>query len=239
MKSVLSLIREDREFSASVKAAIVEAKKPSPLPISVNGLAQGASAAYITEAARELVKELSAPIVILASSDSERDKIAATLTNETDLTTVVYKKRDFVFHNISASHDNERERLSVLLSICSAGCDAIVTTPDAALQTVLPVGMLTDLVTRLEVGAVVSPEALCEKLVTLGYASVDSVESAGQFAKRGGIVDFLTSADEDPVRIEFFGDEIDRMVRFDIITQRSIERVDEVSSSCPTGWLPP
>ena len=231
MKSVLSLIREDREFSASVRAALTEAKKPSPLPISVNGLAQGASAAYITEAARELVKELSAPIIILASSESERDKIAATLTNETDLTTVVYKKRDFVFHNISASHDNERERLSVLLSVCSGECDAIVTTPDAALQTVLPVGMLTDLVTKLEVGAVISPEALCEKLVTLGYASVDSVESAGQFAKRGGIVDFLTSADEDPVRIEFFGDEIDRMVRFDIITQRSIERADAVTLS--------
>ena len=225
MKSFSSLITLDREFSSSVDAVLLQRLKEKPLPVTVNGLAGGALYAYAIEAAKRLSKE--APVLVLAGNESSMNDISA-LLNESGLRSAVYKPRELVFHNISASHDNERERLSVLISLLSGELDAVVTTPDAAVGATVPEKLLTSLVTTLKVGVEISPESLVEKLVTLGFTRCEAVESAGQFAKRGGIVDFAVNSDEDPIRVEFFGDEIDRMVSFDPVTQRAISSLDEV-----------
>ncbi len=78
----------------------------------------------------------------------------------------------------------------------------------------------------LAAGEVLSPERLCEWLVEAGFEHVDPVDRRGQFARRGGIVDVFAHATAQPVRVEFFGDEIDSIRRFDLDTQRSTEPVD-------------
>ena len=72
------------------------------------------------------------------------------------------------------------------------------------------------------------PEMLVEHLVTVGYTRVDVVEMPGQVTVRGGILDVYSPEMERPVRIDFFGDEIESMRRFDPETQRSSSAVDEV-----------
>ncbi len=225
MNRITSLITRDKEFLASVDAVTEQMKNETSLPVIINGLCGGASYAYVIECARELSG--SSPVLVLVPSEALCEKLCGMLA-DAGLRAFCYKKRDFVFHSISASHDNERERLSVLLSLISAEADVIVTTPDAAVQATVPYDILTSLVTTLSVGQQISPELLCEKLLTLGFVRCELVESAGQFARRGGIVDFSADADADPVRVEFFGDEIDRLVSFDAITQRAISALDEV-----------
>ena len=227
MRRLTSLITLDKEFSASVAAASAELAKSERYPIAVNGLSGGAHYAYITETVRALSIKSGAPVLILADSEKERAKICSVLS-AADIRAAEFKGREFVFHNVSASHDIERERLSVLLSLISGELDAVVATPDAALIYTVPYDMLASLSVTLEVGCEISPDSLCEKLDTLGFVRRDAVESAGQYARRGGIVDFYKKDGENPIRVEFFGDEIDRIAEFDIITQRSSAAVGEV-----------
>ncbi len=230
MKSITSIITHDREFEESVKTLAEQLAASEPLPIAVNGLAGGAAYAYVAETVKRALSDSSAPVLVLAGSDKERDALQRTLA-AAGVSSEIFSQRDLVFHNISASHETERERLSVLLRIASGESFAIVTTPDAAIINTVPSTELLSLVTTLRVGTLISPDELCEKLLTLGFARVDTVEGAGQFARRGGIVDFAVNDGDDPIRVEFFGDEIDRIVSFDIMSQRARARLDEVRLS--------
>ncbi|MBO7303863.1 MAG: transcription-repair coupling factor [Clostridia bacterium] len=228
MRRLSSLIRLDREFRGSLSTIKMQLAAREPLPIVINGLTAGAATAYLAEAIREIKDSHGAPVLIFVSSDAEREKYEKALQSA-GIRAMQYKPRDFVFNNISASHDTERERLLVLSAILNGGCDAVITTSSAALAATIPEQVLFDLTLEIECGDTVSPEALSERLITLGFAKVDLVESAGQFSRRGGIVDVWGDAESDPIRIEFFGDEIDRMVAFDPASQRSTNPVSSLS----------
>lgn len=81
---------------------------------------------------------------------------------------------------------------------------------------------------RLLPGAQLELDELISRLVHAGYSRCSLVEGAGQFSVRGGIVDIFSPAEERPVRLEFFGDEIDTMGYFDPVTQRRVENADEL-----------
>lgn len=70
---------------------------------------------------------------------------------------------------------------------------------------------------------------LVSRLVRLGFRRVPVVEEVGDFALRGGLVDFFTPGSKAPVRVEFFGDEVDTIRQFDVSTQRTLKKVDAVS----------
>ena len=179
MKKITSLIERDKEFSASLETAVALLSSEQKLPIAVNGLSGGAHYAYIAEMTRRLYAKCGAPVLIVADCESEGNKITA-LLNSTGIRAARYLSRELVFHNISASHDNERERLSVLLSVLEGGVEAVVTTPDALISVTVPRELLSRLVTNLELGVEISPEELTERLVTLGFARCDTVEAPGR-----------------------------------------------------------
>ncbi len=230
MLKVSSLIREDREFSASIDTLRSAYSAPVPLPLVVGGLAGGATSAYLTEAVLEAVRLIrgagaSSPVLLLVSSDEMRESVLDTLAT-TGLSVRAYKLREPVFYNISASHDIDRERLSVLSAILSGRVDVVVSTLPAVLSFTMPKDRLVASSLDIEVGLIMSPNELCEKLALMGFRSLDAVEEKGQFAKRGGIVDFWGADTDMPIRVEFFGDEVDRMVYFDPISQRANGRCD-------------
>src|SRR6202011_1600234 len=70
-------------------------------------------------------------------------------------------------------------------------------------------------------------ERLLEHLNTVGYSATDVVEMPGQYAARGGILDVYSPEADRPVRIEFFGDEVESIRKFDPVTQRSSDTVEE------------
>ena len=226
--NISGIIRLDKEFSAFAECLAQDLRSSSPLPIVINGLSGGAVDAFITEAVREAVALGQGPVLLLTPDDQERSEIFATLSR-TELRVAEYKPRELVFHNISASHDLERERLLVLSEISDGSLDAIVTTPSATLGFTMPPDVLDAHSLNLKIGDEISPSELADKLVAMGFANVDAVESRGQFAKRGGIVDFFGADTDSPCRVEFFGDEVDRIVSFDAITQRALSSMDKVS----------
>ena len=78
---------------------------------------------------------------------------------------------------------------------------------------------------RVAVGAEIDPQALLARLALLGYERLPEVEAVGQFARRGGIVDVWPASSADPLRLEFDGDTLRSLRRFDPGTQRSLEQL--------------
>jgi len=229
MFDVSRIIREDREFRSIIETLKEEFLKEKPLPIAVGGLSGGATSAFLIESLREAMKlqrerGSKAPILVLVPRDEDRHRITCELTGA-GVNALEYKLREPVFHNISASHDVDRERLSVLHSVLTGRCDAVVTTPAALLCYTMPSEVLKRLTLSLSIGDEMSPTELAESLSSMGFSFVENVEEKGQYSKRGGIVDFWSGEEEAPIRVDFFGDEVDRITYFDPITQRSLEQM--------------
>ena len=227
MKNLTGIIRADGEFLKYLNTFYEAYRGEEALPIAVNGLSGGAESAFIAEASLEGARISGGAVLILAESEDAAEKLCTRLSLA-GVRAAHYKRRDLIFYNIRASHDVDRERLSVLYSLSRGELDAVVATPSAALSYTIPRERLLGLSVNLKVSDEIDPKTLCEKLSALGFASVEAVDGKGQFSHRGGIVDFWCGDTEEPTRIEFFGDEIDRIAYFDPISQRTTSVCTEI-----------
>ena len=137
----------------------------------------------------------------------------------------VFPQRDIVLHNVNAaSHDFEHERISVLKKALDGKAKIIIAVPEAVLGVVPTKGDIRRK-TVIAPGVELPPEKLVSELMCYGYTRCESVEGKGQFARRGDIVDVFVPSEDAPTRIEYFGDEVDTVNYFDIMTQRRTETV--------------
>ncbi|MBR5615566.1 MAG: transcription-repair coupling factor [Clostridia bacterium] len=229
MTLLTQIIRADREYAQLLETATKQFKAPKTLPILINGLCEGASDAMLASLLCDLPRKSCALIVCPEEKDCVR--VNAMLRRFGQRSTF-FIGRDFTFYNITASHEYEHERLDVLFALLNGSLDAVVTTPDAALGYTIPPDRLADAVLRLDFNSTVDLNDLTQKLIAAGYSRADMVDGKGQFAVRGGIVDIYPPnghyTDEDgqkldgsmALRIELFGDEVDRMGLFDVESQR-------------------
>jgi transcription-repair coupling factor (superfamily II helicase) len=120
-------------------------------------------------------------------------------------------------------------RLRMLHTLSTEPPKVLVTTMAAVCQ---PVPERSDLASRgrkLSTAEIVEPTELAQWLVDNGYKRVDAVEYPGEFARRGGILDVFSPDTADPVRLEFFGDEIESIRVFAAGSQRSLEKRPSVT----------
>lgn len=144
----------------------------------------------------------------------------------------VYPLRDMNFREVSGiSRDYEHQRLKVLTKLTLGECDVVIGTIDALLQYTIPKNVLEKATLKIEVGQQISTEKCVDALTLLGYERTDMVEGTGQFSVRGGILDFFVPDNEYPVRVEFWGDEIDSINYFDIESQRRFDKVEKIMLS--------
>ncbi len=227
MERLTSLIRADKEYKSFLRTLNTAYGESESLPIAINGLSGGASSAFIAESVIEARKLTGLPVLILCENEGERERITETLRSS-GIDALAYKKRDLVFHNIRASHNIERERLSVLSRVLENSVDAVVATPSAAALCTMPRAVLASLSLKISLGDEIAPGILSNKLSSLGFMYAESVEGVGQYSRRGGIVDFWSAESEVPCRVEFFGDEVDRIAAFDPITQRTSGNIKSI-----------
>lgn len=129
--------------------------------------------------------------------------------------------KELVFYNFDAmGRDVMHEKMAALGRIENSS--AVVTSLSALLQFVTPKNRFTTLV--LELGMSLELTCLVEKLSYMGYVRTDIVEVEGQFSVRGGIVD-IYPPQSDPIRTEFFDDDVDSIRIFDPITQISSQKI--------------
>ncbi len=201
-----------------------QAVESNALPAVATGLS-GIHKATIINA---LVQDTNKTALLLASDEAEAQRICQDLTSM-GLRSFIYPTRDFTFRNVeSASREYEHQRIQVLSRILKHDCDVVVACMDAALQYTIPPNELEGRMIELKKGQTVSLEQVVQSLVRCGYVRAEQIDGTGQFAVRGGILDFFTPDAPYPVRIEFWGDEIDTMGLFDLESQRRTETVHSV-----------
>src|SRR6201997_1630962 len=175
------------------------------------------------------------PLIVVVNDNRAIEDYVPVLRGFSELTAacdpesiVALPARDVLpFQNLSPHPELQEERATALWKIAT-GKAAIVVTPIAATAILQrSAEYYTDLARTLRRGESFDLDNLLAHLNTVGYASADVVEMPGQYAVRGGILDVYSPEDERPVRIEFFGDEVDSIRRFDPTSQRSSNPIDE------------
>jgi transcription-repair coupling factor (superfamily II helicase) len=142
--------------------------------------------------------------------------------------TFAFPEPDALPYDPSSPHPTiTAERLETLGRLAAGDAGVVVATVRGVLQRVPRPEKLARAILALRVGETVDPRALLERLVFLGYERLPEVESVGSFARRGGILDIYPVGQADPLRLEFDGDAIASLRRFDAGTQRSLEKLAE------------
>lgn len=196
-------------------------------PLAVTGLSLVQKAHFIMSLCREHRR----PAIFVAANDAQCGKIASDLS-AMGVTPLVYPSRDLNLRPAeSVSHEYEHARLGVLSRMISDDYEVVVTCADAALLYTLPPAALSEKIITVSVGSDFSPAAASTSLLQLGYTRVEQVDSIGQFAVRGGIIDFYPTCAAAPIRAELWGDQVDSLSYFDIESQR---RTDAISAATIT-----
>lgn len=147
-----------------------------------------------------------------------------------DRNTVIYPAKDLIFYQADV-HGNRltMERMKVLRRILEGVPVTVVTTFSALMAHQTPVSALRGGVVSIRKGGELPEQELSGILTAAGYEKVYQVEGPGQFAIRGGIVDIFDLTEENPYRIELWGDEVESIRSFDVLSQRSIETLSSIS----------
>ena len=217
MKPLLSALNDIPEYR-SLLAAIDNGACPAAF--------SGLSAVHRAHFAAGIRQELGRPVVVVCADEGEAERMARDLAALSGEEVRTLSAREFTFHNAAVvSRQYEHRRLSTLRALAAGECPLLVCTVESILQRTIPKTLLTQAAQVVRMGERYDLGELAGTLAAAGYTRCEQVEGVGQFALRGGILDFFSPAHPKPVRVEFFGDEIDAMGLFDPDTQRRIENL--------------
>ena len=141
----------------------------------------------------------------------------------------LYPAKDFLFFHADIQGKLlEEQRLLALQALVEQEEVTIITTIDGCMGKVKPLQALKNQLLTIDMDSVIELDALKVLLADMGYERVGQVESKGQFAIRGGIVDIFSLTEDVPFRIELWDEKIDSIRSFDAESQRSIEMLDSI-----------
>ena len=210
---------------------IFENKEAAALPClpesgGLPALVSGLSAVHRANLAAALRDRTGAPLFVICPDDTAAENFANDLRAMLGEDCRVLGMRDFTFYAAEAvSRQAEQKRLDTLYALAQGASPVTAVSVSGLLQRTIPPETLRQAAFTIEDGGSYPIEDVEDALLRCGYGRCTQVEGPGQFARRGGILDFFSPSDTEPVRIEFWGDEIDSMGRFDVSTQRRTEQI--------------
>ncbi|HUO16976.1 MAG TPA: transcription-repair coupling factor [Verrucomicrobiae bacterium] len=199
--------------------------------IGVSGLTSTAKALLLVLLRRAADR----PLIVVVNDNRAVEDFVPLLRGFCDLTAacdpdsvVSLPARDvFPFQNLSPHPELQEERATALWKIATGKAGIVVSAIAATAIRQRSAEYYSELARTIRRGESFDLDNLLGHLNTVGYASADVVEMPGQYALRGGILDVYSPEAERPVRVEFFGDEVDSIRRFDPASQRSSNPIDE------------
>ena len=197
----------------------------------VSGLTATARAMYIPLFARAAKY----PVIVVVPDNKAAEALEISLRAGCELTGAIDPKRvvrlpahDVLpFENLSPHPDIQEQRAAVLWKLVSGAVSIVIAPVEALALRLFSKNYYAGLALRLERGEELDIEMVVEHLASVGYEQVDLVEMPGQFARRGGILDVYSPEADRPVRVDFFGDEIESIRKFDPETQRSATGMED------------
>ena len=146
--------------------------------------------------------------------------------------TSYYPAKDLLFYQADI-HGKQlvkqrMETLQMMMEAEEGSQVTVITTIDGFMDELPPEAEVKGDILTISNGEAVEFESLKEKIVKLGYEREAQVDGPGQFAVRGGLIDIYPLTEELPIRIEFWGDEVDSIRTFDVDSQRSVENLEQI-----------
>lgn len=216
LSDILNKLPEYRSLSSAVN-------------LSHHLAATGLSGVHKAHVAFALASQKGKKAIIIAPDEQEAMKFVTDLGTFFGGGVYFYPSRDFTFRQVeSVSHEFEHERLRILGRMAQGDYNAVVTCADAAMQLTIPMAQYCGRTVDVKKGQEMPPDYVVTSLIKAGYTRAAQVDGMGQFAVRGGIIDFFPPHTDNPVRIEFWGDEPDTISFFDIETQRRTGEIESV-----------
>ncbi len=147
-----------------------------------------------------------------------------------DRNVAAYPAKDLIFYQADI-HGNQlmTERIKCLRRILEGRPATVVTTFSSLMAPQVPLRSLREHLLPISGDSQVDEKELARRLVEMGYEKNYQVEAPGQFSIRGGIVDIFDLTEENPYRIELWGDEVESIRSFDVLSQRSIEKLSSIT----------
>lgn len=170
------------------------------------------------------------PYRLILAEDERRAKELCEDYRFYDKNVYYYPAKDLLFFQADV-HGNLllRQRMQVIRALLTREEITVVTSVDGCMDYLMPLDSIRARLLHYKNGGAVDLDALTVSLVSLGYERVGQVEMPGQFSIRGGIIDIYPLTEENPWRIELWGEEIDSIRSFDAQSQRSLENLDEIT----------
>lgn len=177
---------------------------------------------------RELAEENGQSLLVVTPGEAEATRFAQDL-EALGLPAAVFPPRDFLLRPIEgAGREYEYRRLAVLGDLVGGRLRAVCVPAEALLQYTVPKAEFCANTLTLKPGMTIPVKELAARLLAAGYHRRSQVEGPGQFSVRGGIVDVFPPDSRAPARAEFWGDEVDTLNSFDILSQRRDDALEKV-----------
>ena len=226
MEFLNKILSSDPDFKSLLKDVCARR-----VPLACTGLSDIHKAVVI----KSIFAQTNTKCAVITSDEASALKFTGDL-NSLGLKALNFPLRDYCLQNLTGhSKEYEHKRTDTLSALADGAFDVVCFSVDSALQYTVPPEVLTASRFTLSQGEEIDTKLLTEKLLDAGYVRSEQCEGKGQFAVRGGIFDIFPITAENPVRIEFWGDEIDTLSFFDIETQRRTEPGDPGKGHFPDG----
>ena len=228
MKCLFDILKTEPDYTRLLKDV-----QKGDLPIAASGLSEVHKAIIISALSNHTDKKL----FVLVSDEPAAVSMQGDL-NSLGVNSLILHGRDYNLTRMTGySKEYEHKRVDTLSRVLDRAFDVVLIPVDSAVQYTVSPEILTKNIINIGTGDTVDMGELCNRLVNAGYVRSELCEGIGQFAARGGIVDVFATGSDNPVRIEFWGDEIDNISYFDIESQRRADTIDSVKIF-PANELP-
>ena len=219
MEQLLSLLKTIPEYSAALDTVA------SGQSAAITGIGQINRSHMIAGLSRDSGR----PVVVICQDDMAAQRLQEELRDFLGFAAPVLPARELTMYDATVvSRSWEQKRLRQLYDLSAGEQKLSIFSWEALSLRTMPRDVLHSASFTLETGREYPLEDLIAKLTAAGYSRCPMVEGSGQFAVRGGIVDIFSPGADQPVRAEFFGDELDTMGTFDILTQRRSENIESL-----------
>ena len=208
-----------KELEKSLKYNdFLEQLKNKKSPVEISGLTDF----LISEILADVLEKLKRPIFLVTYNEIQAQKLYNDIKFFTDKVCFLPKKEIITYDYVAESQELPYERIEVLNKIYENQKSIIIASTETIKQKIISKRALFKDIISLKIGDRCDLEYLKQRLIKLGYQRFELIDGRGQFSVRGGIID-VSLNDTIGLRIELWGDEVDSIRIFNIVSQRSIE----------------
>ena len=224
MSTLTAPLKESENYNR-----IVEALTGGPASVLTEGCAEAQKLHLVYALSREESLSATARFRLIVTYSDQRAREIQEAYRFYDRNVVLFTATDIIFYQADLrGRELDTERIKCLRRLMEGRPATVVTTFSALMTPQVPLDVLKKSVLEVRKRGELSLTETAKRLVFLGYEKQYQVEKPGQFAIRGDILDIFELTEENPYRIELWGDEVDSIRSFDVLSQRSITKLESV-----------